>query len=336
MKSALSRRFDHWEVLMALKVSFGNGGKATQANLDALVASALGTPDTSLPASQALNGGAVQENPTGVGGELSTASVFVPPVAVPGGASGTGGWVDASWSSGAGYAFDVRGGWNSVKNAFASSDQAADLAFKDFVHVDVVLGDGGNSTVVIENGKRGNVATGNGNDTIEISLLANDATWVNEFNVKSGAGNDNIVFTKGSMSSSGGVVGAKVTNGGFEDGSQTRVVIDAGADNDTIDLSDVNLESSRVIGGTGVDNMYASGGNDTFVFMQGHTGTTLGTADAIFGFEAGDVLSLHNNGLWIATDMDGSVVVRNVLTQEKILLDGTDVLTVTTSIEIMP
>ncbi len=90
--------------------------------------------------------------------------------------------------------FDVSGPWNSVKNAAAQADGAADLAFSGFVHVDAAVGlssDGG-STIEIVGAKRGNLATGDDADRIDVHAASNVRHWSNEFRIASGAGDDEV------------------------------------------------------------------------------------------------------------------------------------------------
>jgi len=235
--------------------------------------------------------------------------------------------------------FDVVGKWNSVRNVLAQSDSAENVYFKDFVQADVHLGGNASSTVEILNVKRANVSTGAGNDTVTISLVTNDSSWVNAVSVDSGAGNDTITiksgvgFKDGSAAGTGGITGATAFNGGngFVDGRYTTVDIKAGAGSDTIDLSDTHLKSSTVDGGTGIDHMIASSGADTFVFHLGDMAKSLIT-DTIDGFNATmDKLKLVGTveSDWTSTDFGGDAVVKYVGADvahkgETIVLSGVD------------
>jgi hypothetical protein len=259
---------------MALTVTFGNGGAATVFDLQSVEAQNANALDDSTQKHETTD----QNGPVLESG----------PVAVNGGV------VDISFNPDTNaFNFDVVGKWNSVKNVLAESNSAENVYFKDFVQADVHLGGEGASTVEILNVKRANVSTGGGNDTVTISLLSNDKTWVNAVTVDSGAGNDTITIKSGvafnaaGAGATGGITGASVINGGkgIVDGSNASVTINAGAGNDTIDLSGVNLKSSTVIGGLGADHMIASGGADTFVFKLGDMAASLAT-DVIEGFNA--------------------------------------------------
>jgi hypothetical protein len=290
---------------MALKVTFGNGGAASVSSLTSLVdqeAYKLLTESTA----QVKDGSSLESGVVNVGA-----------VSVPG--SGAGGKVDVGYDSDAnGFTFDVSSSWNSVKNALAQSDTSENLTFKDFVQVDVLLGGTGSSNVEVHNAKRGNIATGAGNDTVNLSVVSNDKSWVNAFKIDTGAGNDTVTVKAGTVSGIAGVT----------DGSYTSVKIDAGAGNDEINLSGVKLASSLVTGGTGIDRIIASGGADTFVFNLGDMAKSLAT-DTISGFNAAmDKLKLVGTTVdqWaVSTFDDDTILSYNVTGEhkgEKIVLSG--------------
>ncbi|MCZ4074420.1 MULTISPECIES: rhizobiocin [Rhizobium/Agrobacterium group] len=292
---------------MALKVTFGNGGAASVSSLTNLVdqeAYKLLTESTA----QVKNGSSLDSGVVNVGA-----------VSVPG--TGAGGTVDVGYDpSSNGFKFDVSSAWNSVKNALAQSDTSENLIFKDFVQVDVHLGGTGSSTVEVLNAKRGNISTGAGNDTVSVSVVSNDKAWVNAFNIDTGAGNDTIVVKAGTAFDGGVAAGTNVVNGGagVTDGSFTSVKIDAGAGNDSIDLSGVNLASSLVTGGKGIDHIKASGGADTFVFNLGDMAKSIAT-DSIEGFNAAvDKLKLVGTVIdnWAVSTIDSDTVLTYNVTGE--------------------
>ncbi|MBS0257695.1 MAG: rhizobiocin [Proteobacteria bacterium] len=292
---------------MALKVTFGNGGAASVSSLTNLVdqeAYKLLTESTA----QVKNGSSLDSGVVNVGA-----------VSVPG--TGAGGTVDVGYDpSSNGFKFDVSSAWNSVKNALAQSDTSENLTFKDFVQVDVHLGGTGSSTVEVLNAKRGNISTGVGNDTVTVSVISNDKAWVNAFNIDTGAGNDTIVVKAGTAFDGGVAAGTNVVNGGagVTDGSFTSVKIDAGAGNDSIDLSGVNLASSLVTGGKGIDNIKASGGADTFVFNLGDMAKSIAT-DSIEGFNAAvDKLKLVGTVIdnWAVSTIDSDTILTYNVTGE--------------------
>ncbi|CUX24252.1 MULTISPECIES: rhizobiocin [Agrobacterium] len=292
---------------MALKVTFGNGGAASVSSLTNLVdqeAYKLLTESTA----QVKNGSSLDSGVVNVGA-----------VSVPG--TGAGGTVDVGYDpSSNGFKFDVSSAWNSVKNALAQSDTSENLTFKDFVQVDVHLGGTGSSTVEVLNAKRGNISTGVGNDTVTVSVISNDKAWVNAFNIDTGAGNDTIVVKAGTAFDGGVAAGTNVVNGGagVTDGSFTSVKIDAGAGNDSIDLSGVNLASSLVTGGKGIDHIKASGGADTFVFNLGDMAKSIAT-DSIEGFNAAvDKLKLVGTVIdnWAVSTIDSDTILTYNVTGE--------------------
>jgi Ca2+-binding RTX toxin-like protein len=87
--------------------------------------------------------------------------------ALLGGLVGVSGGPDAD-ADGPGLVLDVLGAWNSVKNGSFLADGAARITLSGFVHADVALGDGGDSSVVLRGAKRGNVLTGGGDDEVAI------------------------------------------------------------------------------------------------------------------------------------------------------------------------
>ncbi|WP_071832407.1 hypothetical protein [Pararhizobium antarcticum] len=293
---------------MALVVEFGNGGASTLSSLVDATQAALAAQVG------ALQDGDVSEASDTIGSSILTQSVAVGAVGSAG--SGTGGTVKIEFDPSANaYDFDVTSAWNSVKNVKAVSDDSENVTFSNFVHVDVILGGVEASTVNIMDAKRGNVVTGQGNDTVNLTTLTNDAGWSNAFTINTNGGDDNIVIGAGNT----GVAGAGVTNG-----SLTTFTINSGTGVDTIDLSAISAKASFVTGGKGADLMMASGGVDTFVFAVGDTGTKLSTADVITGFGVNDKLDLYGVAAnWTAVDQGGGeFIVTNLLDNAKIIVEG--------------
>lgn len=152
--------------------------------------------------------------------------------------------------------------WNSVKNIEISSDTAGNITVNNFVHTDVNLGEGGDSSVIINGAKRGNITTAGGNDVVEVNAQTNNAGWSNDFNIDTGAGDDTITV-----------------NG---DKGVTGFNIDAGDDNDAVTITGDYLESNVHLG-KGSDSFTGGDGND---FVQGGSG-----ADIIHGGGGDDVLA---------------------------------------------
>jgi parallel beta-helix repeat protein len=279
-----------------LSVGVGNGGSATQSSL---LAGSSGYLGDNIALNAGLVASAITKSASGLA--VMEGPMAVAKVAELGGSSGFGGDVDVgyNWDLNA-TEFVVKGAWNSVKNVLAESATAANVSIKNFVHADVYLGGTGNSTVAIVDAKRGNIYTGDGNDTIVVSLVTNEGKWDNTFRVASGGGNDSIGFQAGKAQ-----LGATIT-----DGRHTTVVIDAGAGHDQIDLSGLNLKLAQISGGTGNDIMAGSNGQDVYVYngIAGGSGS-----DLITNFEVGkDHLQL-NDGLGVAlfaADIDGHLQVK--------------------------
>ncbi len=89
--------------------------------------------------------------------------------------------------------------WNSVKNVLVADDEAGSVTIDNFVHADVVLGDGGDSQVTITGAKRGSVVTGDGDDVVDITVESNSSTG-STFRVETGEGDDVIRIRGGSSS----------------------------------------------------------------------------------------------------------------------------------------
>lgn len=137
--------------------------------------------------------------------------------------------------------FRSLGGWNAVKNISVRTEGDAYLAFEDFVHVDVDAsgrgrhgrdGDDHGSTIVIDGAKRGNVVTGEDNDSVWIRPLSNGDSWGNEIRIATGDGSDAIRIAT-TLPDRPELFGGKRL---VADGSLTTVRIDAGGGNDFVHL----------------------------------------------------------------------------------------------------
>ncbi|ODN42139.1 cadherin-like domain-containing protein [Piscirickettsia litoralis] len=162
-------------------------------------------------------------------------------------------------------------GWNSIKNALAQSDEAADITMTDFVRSDVKLGGDGDSSVVIDGAKRGDISTGEGDDSVDVTAKTNNAGWSNTFNIDTGAGAD-AVSLEG-------------------DKGLTEFNVDTGAGADEVKLgadyknSEVNVGEGHdvVTGGEGEDIVYGGAGNDNLSGGEGDD--ILYGGDAAFSVE---------------------------------------------------
>ena len=172
-------------------------------------------------------------------------------------------------------AVGLNSSWNSIKNIEAKSSAAGDVTFRNFVHTDVTLGDGGDSTVNIFDAKRGFIVTGDGNDTINIEAKTNNSGWSNTFVVQSGEGNDVIQFSA--------------------DKNITTSVIDAGQGNDTVSTIG-EYHSSEVLLGDGDDIFLGGDGSDTVNGGAGNDVITGGKGnDTLNGGEGEDTALFEGN-----------------------------------------
>jgi hypothetical protein len=234
---------------MSLKAEFGNGGRAAPYEV----------------------AGSFTNNVTAVGGSLTAPEYIVVSKVAKGGeveGTGSGGTVkftnngsnEFTLEAGTGTGNNFVTGWNTVKNVDIKSETNQTVTLKNFVQADVNLVNGGGSKVTIENAKRGDIVTGNGDDTINIEVLSNGAGWSNTFTVNTNGGVDRITFDEG----------RPVGNGSFtEDGKQTTVIINAGDGGDTIDLEFISVKSALITGGTGADTIYLGDGKETLIYAQG-------------------------------------------------------------------
>ncbi|MCK8788015.1 hypothetical protein M0638_27030 [Roseomonas sp. NAR14] len=272
---------------MAFTVSFGNNGRAEGYSLS------IGDGT--------LQDGAAASSTGGTGGSVGTL-VNGAPIAVAGVAGGgTGGSVGVSYDTASNtFDFDVLGStYNAVKNALVTSDTGAKVALSNFVQVDVSFGGGSDSSVSLANLKRGTIGTGAGNDTVDISLLANNADWQNAVSVSTGAGSDVVTIKNGSAFGGAGVV----------DGHLTALTIDGGAGNDTIDLSGITAaRSASITGGLGNDTLAGSaGGHNTFVYLA----NVKNGSDTITNFhgDLGDRIALNGMSHTEISLDDGTLVL---------------------------
>jgi hypothetical protein len=254
---------------MTLRVSFGQGGSPSQCHLPGTNPTVLPNPLPGLPAPDAITNG-----------RYSPAWDDTPLFD---------GLVEAETIGGTDHSFDVTGGWNSVKNALAQSDQAEHLRFDGCVQVDVDVGgaepsDG--SVIEVVGAKRGNIVTGD--DIITIETLSNEGLWNNQFRIAAGGGDDMVVLR--GLDRAEELAGGDTTYAAFAgtsgawntSGNTTRTFIDLGAGDD--------LAS----GGAGSDTWALSGlkAGYSFAFANGSwqvTDTNLAGgddgSDTIAGFE---------------------------------------------------
>jgi hypothetical protein len=191
--------------------------------------------------------------------------------------------------------------WDSVKNIKAESDTAADITIDNFVHADVTFGDGGDSHVTIHDAKRGFIVTGNGNDRVEIGAYSNGPGWSHNFDVRTGPGDDILVFS-----------GA--TNG------LSQITFDGGDGTDTLRLSGAGQSFSLLSGHVQVSDVeridISGAGNTTLTVPSNLLDPSATTVNGLTGTartlvvdgDAGDTLDLQGSG-WnptSSTQIDGN------------------------------
>lgn len=192
------------------------------------------------------------------------------------------------------FKFDVKGDWASVSTASITSSKGDHVILNDFVQVTIAI-KAGDSDLEIRNVKRSDIDTGSGDDTIAIAMLTNNdenAKKTNNFAISNKAGDDNVVFTRGSEDTAGN---KKDGNGSWiynpwdpdagkkpaiVDGSLSYANITTGTGNDIVDLSAVKIKDAKISLGTGDDIARLGLGAETLIFKEGETGT-----DDIFGYD---------------------------------------------------
>lgn len=197
--------------------------------------------------------------------------------------------------------FDLKSGWNTVKNTSIISDVADQVVLDGFVNFDAdysAVTAGINSFEAL-GVKRGNFLGGATTDLVSISLLnAVDKTtgatgWNNNFNIATGGGADFVTFAGLDMTRDGIAGDTTYTTGEFAkstivadtSGRHTNTFVDLGAGNDSFINS--SQAADNVWGGLGNDNIVTGDGRD---FLDGGAGTDFlsGGADADrFHFGAG-------------------------------------------------
>jgi Ca2+-binding RTX toxin-like protein len=188
--------------------------------------------------------------------------------------------------------FDVVGPWNTVKNSTVTTDEAANLSFSGFVHVDASVGIDATkgSNLELTGVKRGNIVVGNGNDHVDVQLATNGAVWSNDFRVNAGAGNDVVTFSALDVSAASTRDPTFAQMDGLQlindyNGSDTTLHVSLGAGSDAANGAGGN---DIIDGGTGSSFLSGGGGTDTFV-LDASNGEV--TWDTITDWQAGEHLS---------------------------------------------
>lgn len=184
--------------------------------------------------------------------------------------------------SASGIVLDVLGAWNSVKNGSFLSDEAGNVTLSGFVHADVELGGGGDSSVLLRGAKRGNVLTGGGDDDVAIEVASNVHGWVNEFRVAAGGGDDTVVVRALDISAA---AAADATFAATAGGAGAFTGTDAGA----LVFAELGTGDDIFIAlGSSADRVSGDGGDDVIRAGGGADVLAGGAGDDLFLFAAGD------------------------------------------------
>jgi hypothetical protein len=158
--------------------------------------------------------------------------------------------------------------WNTIKDIEVSNLDTQALTVTGFVDTWIqAAGDNSDHVIEVDGAKRGEIALGNGNDTVGINFASNETSWSNIFLVNAGDGNDNITIQPESFAA----IAAMPTPVGWvfnRTPQSTTALVTVGNGNDRVDL-----ESSGVVqvgSGTdaitlvdGVHEVWLGSGNDT-------------------------------------------------------------------------
>ncbi len=198
--------------------------------------------------------------------------------------------------------------WNKPKNIEVEASEAATVELTNFVHTDVTLGDGGDSVVNILDAKRGFITTGNGNDSIDIVSLANNASFSHKFVVDTNGGDDEIIL-EGVSTEPEGI---------------SRFDVDAGDGNDVIYIIDNGRSDSTINGGAGNDTIDVDSDGVGIDIIE-VTGADFGD-DIVTDFSATEDwvdMSAYSN-VSIANNIDGDAVITTTDATGSITLVGVD------------
>ncbi|MDH3704306.1 MAG: hypothetical protein OEU46_23660, partial [Alphaproteobacteria bacterium] len=196
--------------------------------------------------------------------------------------------------------------WNSIKNIYAVSDQAADIAITNFVHADLDFGNGGDSHIVLDAVKRGFINTGDGDDVVDIKAFTNIDALSRRVDVKTGDGDDMVIYEGSSSYLGTSTVGL------------SELTFTAGAGTDTLKLTGpdqvFDLTTAR-FDLTGIEHFDISAAPNATLKLDANIVSTLvgsglneltGTADTlVVSGVAGDRLDLANGGSWSAAGTVG-------------------------------
>lgn len=201
--------------------------------------------------------------------------------------------IDASRSSGIA-TFDLKSGWNMVKNASIISDVSDFVQLDGFVHFDAdysQVGVPGVNVLEVTGSKSGNFLGGAANDDVSVGMLSNGPNWNNEFHFATGGGRDTVNFYSLDLTAAG--IGDDITYSTGQwltqrhntSGEWSTTYVDLGDGNDI--FFNTTRAVDNVWGGAGNDQIFAGAGND---FLNGGSGNDMlfgGSGADIFAFDAG-------------------------------------------------
>lgn len=208
--------------------------------------------------------------------------------------------VSVAPSPGFGTLVSALGHWNDVKNVFTDPDAWTPLVgdtvtIFNFVDVRVDFANAGTTDLAVQvvGGKRGSLATAEGDDTVTWIFHANEARWVNAAVIDTGDGDDTILATVVSLSTVDEELlagNADPANGPFwfpsYDGRVSIAKVDAGAGNDVVTAeARVRLEAD---GGAGDDTIRGADANDIITGGDGDDTLAGGRGADRFRFDRDD------------------------------------------------
>lgn len=180
--------------------------------------------------------------------------------------------------------------WNAEGYKEVSIDSDAEAVIVDnFVDVDINNGADG-SYILVNDAKRGQITTADGDDEISIDVYSNNEGWVNAFTINSNAGDDSVVMADSQNS------------------QLTSVAVHAGTGDDLVDLSHLNGPDNSIIDVT--RSVDGGEGNDTLVF-SGENSVAFTNVEVVQGAES-TLLTLTDSVLAGNHSADSGLVLTNI------------------------
>jgi beta-glucanase (GH16 family) len=195
------------------------------------------------------------------------------------------------------------GAWSAIRNAAFKSGEVRNITAKNFVDVQVAVGDTPR-VITVTGAKRGNISTGAGGDTISVSAQSN-STSSNLMTINAGNGNNKVSFSGASNTRVNATTGSGADT--LSVSGQALATLNAGSGNDRLNVR--TSGTSSITGGTG---------RDVFSFMaSAHaTITDFKSADdriELSGVRSGDVHVTNSGGsTFIDLGSSGRITVSGV------------------------